>query len=142
MTTIAGVTLFDRPVDQVFDFLADSSNEPPYNPLILPAWMTTPGPIGPGTRFVQRARSFGRVGQVDIELVEYRRPEHLGWAIRSPGMTSGRRSRAADGGLGLPGRVDLGFPAAGGLAAVGAAADGARRAPGGAPHLGAHPCIV
>ena len=63
MTKIAGVTRFDRPVEEVFDFLADPRNEPRYNPLILDAWKTTPGAIGPGTRCVQRATSFGRAGR-------------------------------------------------------------------------------
>jgi len=86
MTKIAGVTRFTRPVEEVFDFLSDPRNEPRYNPLILGARKTTAGAIGRGTRFVQQAKSFGRVGDVDIELVEYRRPEHLGFAIRSAGM--------------------------------------------------------
>jgi hypothetical protein len=80
MTRIAGFTRFDRPVDEVFDFLADPRTEPRYDPLVLQAWKTIPGPIGPGTRFGQRARSFGRVGTVDIGLVGYRRPST--WARR------------------------------------------------------------
>jgi hypothetical protein len=70
----------------VFDFLADPRNEPAYNPVILSARKVTPGPIGPGTRFVQRATSFGRVGDVTIELVDCQRPRRLSWAIASTGM--------------------------------------------------------
>jgi hypothetical protein len=72
MTKIAGVTHFNRSVAEVFDLLCDPRNEPRYNPLILEARKTTPGPIGRGTRFVQQVKSFGRVGNVDIEVVECR----------------------------------------------------------------------
>jgi hypothetical protein len=67
MTRIEGRTSFARPPAEVFDFLADPRNEPAYNPLILSARKLTPGPIGPGTRFVQRAdrsRNASAVGQV------------------------------------------------------------------------------
>jgi Polyketide cyclase / dehydrase and lipid transport len=86
MTRITGRTVFDRPVEDLFDFLADPRNEPRYNPVVIAAEKTTPGPIGVGTRFVQRARSFGRVGDVEIEVVSYARPDHLGFAIKSAGM--------------------------------------------------------
>lgn len=86
LTTIAGVTWFGRPVPYMFDFLADPRNEPRYNPLVLAVRKTTPGAIGPGTRFVQRIKSVGGTADVAIEVVTYRRPYHLGFAIRSPGM--------------------------------------------------------
>ena len=86
MTAITGTTFFHRPVDLVFDFLADPRNEPKYNPIVLDARKITGGPIGPGTRFVQRAKQFGRAGDVDIEIIDYQRPKHLGFRIRSTGM--------------------------------------------------------
>jgi hypothetical protein len=70
----------------VLDFLADPRNEPNYNPLILAARKTTSGPIGLGTRYVQQVKSFGRVGDVDIEIVEYQRLGHLAFDICSAGM--------------------------------------------------------
>jgi deazaflavin-dependent oxidoreductase (nitroreductase family) len=75
-----------RAPGEVFDFLADPRNEPAYNPLILSARKVTPGAIGPGTRFVQIAKSFGRVGELTIDLVDYQRPHHLSWAIASNGL--------------------------------------------------------
>lgn len=86
MTRIAGRTEFTRPPAEVFELLADPRNESRYNPLILAADKTSGGPIGVGTRFVQQAKSFGRIGDVDIEVVEYRRPERLAFAIRSSGI--------------------------------------------------------
>jgi carbon monoxide dehydrogenase subunit G len=86
VTRIAGRTSFARSPEDVFDFLTDPRNEPAYNPRILSATKVTPGPIGPGTRFVQLARAFGRVGEVRIDLVHSQRPRHLSWTIRSTGM--------------------------------------------------------
>jgi hypothetical protein len=59
MTAITGTTSFRRPVEDVFGFLADPRNESKYNPIILDARKITDGPIGSGTKFVQRAKSFG-----------------------------------------------------------------------------------
>jgi glyoxylase-like metal-dependent hydrolase (beta-lactamase superfamily II) len=83
---IAGTTHIDRPVDTVFETLADPRREPAYNSAILSAEKVSPGPIGVSTRFVQRARSFGGAGEVSIDLVQYDRPRHLGWHVVSSGM--------------------------------------------------------
>jgi len=81
--TIEGTTRIDRPPEEVFDFLADSRNEPSYNPVVVTAEKVTPGPVGPGTRFVEQARSLGRIGEVAIEVMVYERPRHLVWHIES-----------------------------------------------------------
>jgi hypothetical protein len=61
MTKIAEVARFDRPEEEVFDFLADPRNEPRCNPLILQEWKTTPGATGPGPDVGSgRGRSGGR----------------------------------------------------------------------------------
>ena len=49
MTTINGTILIRRPVEDVFDFVADERNEPAYNPQIGSVEKVTPGPIGVGT---------------------------------------------------------------------------------------------
>src|SRR5205823_13108437 len=43
--------VINRPVEEVFDFLADGRNEPQYNPHMLRAEQTSTGPVGPGTLF-------------------------------------------------------------------------------------------
>ena len=44
MAKIEGEILIDRPVEEVFDFVADQSNEPQYNPQMVQAEKITPGP--------------------------------------------------------------------------------------------------
>jgi hypothetical protein len=87
MTRIEGRTVLRRPPGAVFDLLADPRNEPAYNPIVRSAEKVSPGPIGPGTRFVQQVRRFGRSGAVTIDLLDHRRPRHLAWSIESTGMT-------------------------------------------------------
>ena len=46
-----GEIVINRPVDEVFDFVAGERNEPRYNSRMPRAEAISPGPIGGGTRF-------------------------------------------------------------------------------------------
>lgn len=96
MARIEGEILIGRSAEEVFDFVADSRNEPSFNPAMTSAELLTPPPIGAGTRF--RAR-VGRAGtQMLVELTEFDRPHRLGSRTTSSIMqTSGALTFAADG---------------------------------------------
>ena len=96
MANIEGAILINRPVKEVFDFVADSRNEPSFNSAMTGVELLTPLPIGRGTRF--RAR-MGRAGtQMLVELTEFDRPHRLGSRTTSSMMdTSGALTFAADG---------------------------------------------
>ena len=96
MAKIAGEILIGRPVAEVFDFVADSRNEPSFNPAMTGVELLTAPPIGRGTRF--RAR-VGRAGtQMLVELTEFDRPHRLGSRTTSSMMqTSGTLTFTADG---------------------------------------------
>jgi len=97
MAKIDGEILIGRPAEEVFDFVADSRNEPSFNPAMTGVELLTPLPIGVGTRF--RAR-MGRAGtQMLVELTEFDRPHRLGSRTTSSMMhTSGTLTFAAAGG--------------------------------------------
>ncbi len=78
MVRIKGDIVIARPVDEVFDFVADQRNEPSYNPQMIRAEKVTDGPVGKGTRFVSAARSMGQVTEMVIETTAYDRPNRLG----------------------------------------------------------------
>jgi hypothetical protein len=60
MARIEGEIVIGRPVDVVFDYVADQSNEPHYNPQMVRAEKITAGAVGKGTRFRSAVASRGR----------------------------------------------------------------------------------
>ena len=77
MARIEGEIIIDRPVDVVFDYVADQSNEPQYNPQMVRAEKITAGPLGKGTQFRSAVGSMGRTAEMLIECTSYDRPRLL-----------------------------------------------------------------
>jgi hypothetical protein len=77
MARIDGEIIIGRPVGVVFDYVADQSNEPRYNPQMVRAEKITPGPVGKGTRFHSAVASRGRTADMLIECTGYDRPRLL-----------------------------------------------------------------
>ncbi len=75
MARIEGEIVIGRPIDAVFDYVADQSNEPRYNPQMVRAEKITPGPVGKGTRFRSAVASRGRTAEMLIECTGYDRPK-------------------------------------------------------------------
>ncbi len=76
MAHIEGEVLIRRPVEEVFDFVADERTEPTYNRNMAVSEKATDGPIGVGTRFRATIRSRPRPLHMDIEYTGFDRP-HL-----------------------------------------------------------------
>jgi hypothetical protein len=55
-----------RPVEVVFDFVADACNEPLYNSEMLHAEKITEGPVELGARFRTEVKSMGRPVEIQI----------------------------------------------------------------------------
>ena len=51
MARVEGEIVINRPVEDVFDFVADERNEPRYNPRMRSAEQSSEGPIGSGLGF-------------------------------------------------------------------------------------------
>lgn len=77
MVCIEGEIVINRPVEEVFDFVADERNEPRYNPRMRRAEQISDGPIGVGTRFRAETVSIGRTVEIVIEFTGYERPRRL-----------------------------------------------------------------
>ena len=75
--SIGGEIIIHRPVEEVFDLVADERNEPRYNPEMLRAEKTSDGPIGPGTPFHAEARSGRGIAAMTVEITAYERPRRL-----------------------------------------------------------------
>ncbi len=96
MAHITGHVRIAAPAERVFDMVADTRNEPSFNPAMAGVELLTALPIGLGTRF--RAR-MGRAGTpMLVELTEFDRPHRLGSRTTSSMMdTPGTLTFAADG---------------------------------------------
>jgi uncharacterized protein YndB with AHSA1/START domain len=77
MAEVEGEIVIDRPVEAVFDYVADQSNEPQYNPQMVRAEKITAGPVGVGTKFRSAVVSMGRTAEMLIECTGYDRPRRL-----------------------------------------------------------------
>ena len=77
MARIDGEIVIDLPVDMVFDYVADQSNELQYNRQMVRAEKITPGPVGKGTQFRSAVASMGRTAEMLIECTGYARPRLL-----------------------------------------------------------------
>ena len=77
MATVKGEIVIGRPVDVVFDYVADQSNEPRYNPRMVRAEKVTQGPVGKGTRFRSAVRAGGRTADLLCEITACDRPRLL-----------------------------------------------------------------
>ena len=81
---VAGDILIDRPVDVVFDVVADERNEPRYNPAVLRAEKLTDGPPGVGTRYrAVHGSSRGPV-EMEVEVTGFDRPHRIASTTRMP----------------------------------------------------------
>jgi uncharacterized protein YndB with AHSA1/START domain len=83
---VTGSIEIDRPVEEVFDLVADERNEPLYNLDMISSEKLTDGPIGVGTRFGATNRSFGRPVSMVIEVTAFERPHRLASTTRMEGM--------------------------------------------------------
>jgi hypothetical protein len=70
MARVAGEITISRPVEEVFDFVADERNEPRYNARMVRAEQIAQGPIGKGTRFRTELRTMGRVMTIVVQLAD------------------------------------------------------------------------
>jgi uncharacterized protein YndB with AHSA1/START domain len=77
MVQVEGEIVINRPVEEVFDFVADERNEPRFNPHMRRAEKITEGPVGVGTRYRSELVSMGRTIKMDIEFTGYERPRRL-----------------------------------------------------------------
>jgi uncharacterized protein YndB with AHSA1/START domain len=74
----------DKPIEDVFDYVADLENAPQWNHAVVKTTKISPGPIDEGTKFRQY-RNEPRHQAETIEIVEYR-----------PGRCLGVEGRLAD----------------------------------------------
>src|SRR5215210_8322749 len=81
MTSMAGrfeaTVVVDRPIDEVFAFLADGENDPKFSPRVLEIKKTTDGPSGVGTVYASTVKDGGVKTEREFELTEFEAPTRI-----------------------------------------------------------------
>jgi len=80
----ATVTI-DRPIDEVFAFLANGENDKRFSSRIIEIAKTTDGPPGVGTIFASTAKDGGIKAKHEFELTEFEAPNKIRWKELSKG---------------------------------------------------------
>src|SRR5262249_7383333 len=73
----------DRPIDEVFAFLADGTNDPKFSPRVQEIHQTTDGPVDVGTVFESKVKDAGMTSSRKFELTTFEQPTKIRWAERS-----------------------------------------------------------
>lgn len=79
----SGTTVIDRPIAEVFAFLADGTNDVKFSPRVRTIRKTTDGPIGVGTVFESTVKDAGMKSSRRFELTEFEAPRKIRWSERS-----------------------------------------------------------
>src|SRR5882757_5699288 len=84
----SGTAVIDRPIAEVFAFLAAGTNDPAFSPRVLEIHKEPDGPSGLGTIFVSRAKDAGMTTDRRFELTVFQAPTTLRWSERSKNMVT------------------------------------------------------
>lgn len=82
----SGSAVIDRPIDEVFAFLADGTNDPKFSPRVQEIRKTTDGPIAVGTVFESKVKDAGMTTSRKFELTAFEAPTKIRWAERSQNL--------------------------------------------------------
>ncbi len=84
----SGSVVIDRPIDEVFAFLADGTNDPKFSPRVQEIRKTTDGPVGVGTVFESKVKDAGMTTSRKFELTAVEAPTTIRWTERSKNMVT------------------------------------------------------
>ncbi|MGZ4166066.1 MAG: SRPBCC family protein [Solirubrobacteraceae bacterium] len=84
----SGSAVIDRPIDEVFAFLADGTNDPAFSPRVQQIRKTTDGPVGPGTVFESTVKDAGMTTSRQFELTAVEAPTKIRWTERSKNIVT------------------------------------------------------
>jgi uncharacterized protein YndB with AHSA1/START domain len=76
-------TVVDRPIDEVFAYLAAGENDPTFSSRVLEMRKETDGPVGVGTIFKSTVKDGGVKTRREFEITEFDAPTTIRWAERS-----------------------------------------------------------
>jgi uncharacterized protein YndB with AHSA1/START domain len=75
--------VIDRPIEEVFAFLADGENDPKFSPRVLEIRKATEGPPGVGTVYASTVKDAGVKTRREFRLTEFEPPTKIRWSETS-----------------------------------------------------------
>ncbi len=84
-------TVIERPIEEVFAFLADGENDPRFSPRVQEIERKTEGPIGVGTVYSSTVKDAGMTTQRKFELTEFVSPTRIRWKETSKNLVTAPR---------------------------------------------------
>jgi carbon monoxide dehydrogenase subunit G len=83
-----GTTVVNRPIDEVFRFLANGENDRRFSPRVKEIHKTTDGPPGVGTVYASTVKDAGLTTQRENAITEFAPPTRIRWAERSKNLVT------------------------------------------------------
>jgi uncharacterized protein YndB with AHSA1/START domain len=81
-------TVIDRPIEDVFAFLADGTNDPRFSPRVLEIAKTTDGPPGVGTVYASTVKDAGVKTKREFRITEFEPPTRISWTEQSKNLVT------------------------------------------------------
>jgi carbon monoxide dehydrogenase subunit G len=84
----SGSAVIDRPIDEVFAFLVDGTNDRKFSPRVQEIRKTTDGAVGVGTVFESTVKDAGMTTSRSFELTAVEAPTTIRWTERSKNIVT------------------------------------------------------
>ena len=81
-------TEIDRPIAEVFAYLAEGTNDAEFSPRVQKIVKTTDGPVGVGTVFASTVRDAGLTTRREFRITEFTEPTRIRWAEQSKNLVT------------------------------------------------------
>jgi hypothetical protein len=82
----SGSAAIGRPPQEVFEFLAEGTNDPKFSPRVQKIEKVSDGPVGVGTVFASTVKDAGMTTQREFELTVFEAPTRIRWTERSKNL--------------------------------------------------------
>ena len=79
-------TLIDKPIKDVFPFVADPGNMPKWNSVAISLQQVTPGAVGVGTKFKSVGEMMGRRMEGEMQVTSYEPQSKCGFQVNAGPM--------------------------------------------------------
>jgi carbon monoxide dehydrogenase subunit G len=77
--SFGATVLIDKPIEEVFDFLANGENDKKFSPRVVEIKKANAGAPGKGAIYASTVKDAGMKSKREFELIEFERPTRIRW---------------------------------------------------------------